>query len=177
MTDEQPKAIEDMSTDELRTEVARARRETYDAEMNLQGRLMNEARREREIRAAARRSAMEDTIARQDFYMYAEVSKRLGLFNGLVFRVEHLGERASNKQVAALKDAARDVKHMLALHAGDKPDTKLADMWEAEARRLRTFIVEQGRALHGLLAPERTGYCNCQGCDLIRDMDMSADAA
>jgi hypothetical protein len=45
-------------------------------------------------------------------------------------------------------------------------------MWEAEARRLRAFIVEQGRALHQMLAPERTAYCNCQGCDLIRGMDM-----
>ena len=171
---DEPKTLDEMTPEELRAEVERLTHRKYDLEMELQGRLMNEARREREIYAAARRSAMEDTVARQDHYLYAEVSKRLGPFNGLVYGVEQLGERASDKQVAALKDAARNVKHMLALHKDQKPDTKLADMWEAEARRLRAFIVEQGRALHQMLAPERTGYCNCQGCDLIRGMDMDA---
>jgi hypothetical protein len=173
MTNEKgPKTVEDMTIEELREAYTASERQAFDLQMRLQGQLMSEARREREIAAVVRRSAMEDTVARQDHYLYAELSKRLGPFNSLVYRIEQLGERASNKQVAALKSAARDVRYVLTLRRDQKPDTKLADLWETEARRLRVFIVAQGRALHQMLAPERTGGCNCQGCDLIRGMDM-----
>lgn len=171
MTD-QPKRIEDMTADELREELRISSRREYDLNRHVESLLMGRARWERNVTAAIRRREWEQVAARDDLYARYEVSKRMIPLDGVLYRVEQLGERASAKQVAALKDAVRDARHLLSLDR-TKPDTALLDGAYAEIERLRQVIAEQARALHEDLAAGEVS-CHCGGCELIRAMDAGA---
>lgn len=168
-----PKAIDDMTADELREELRLATAEAYDLRHRLNTELMRQAQRDRAMAASIRRSEWEQVDLRGEMYALHRVGNMATSVEGVLYRIEQLGERADTKQVDGLKTAARDVRHVLALAKDRRPETELIDSATAEIRRLRDVIVEQGKALHQQLAPERTA-CDCAGCDLIRAMDMNA---
>lgn len=168
-----PKAIEDMTAIELREELKLATAEAYDLRHRLNSELMRQAQRDRAVAAVIRRSEWEQVDLRGEMYALHRVGKMATSVEGILYRIEQLGERASAKQVDGLKTSARDARHVLALAKDRRPDTELLDAANAEIRRLRDVIVERGRALHRQLAPEATA-CDCAGCDLIRAMDLNA---
>lgn len=173
---ETPKAVEDMTADELREEVRRVNRKAYDAQRKVESLLMGRARWERDAAAAIRRREWERVSARDDLYARHEIAKRIQPLDGVLYRIEQLGERASAKQVAALKDAARDARRLLSLDRTPDPDISLLNGANAEIERLRQVIVNQGRALHKELTTG-TSSCHCGGCELIRSMDAGAPSA
>ncbi|GLY81872.1 hypothetical protein [Actinoallomurus iriomotensis] len=166
-------AIEDMTVAELREDLKLASREAYDAQRTVESLLMDRARWERETAAAIRRREWENVATRDDHYAKAEIQARVQPLDGVLYRIEQLGERAGAADIRALKDAARAARNRIAWARDTAPDTTLADAAQAETMRLRQVVTEQGRALHAELA---TGAlpCRCPGCELIRAMDADA---
>lgn len=173
---ETPKAIEDMTTDELRAELERVHREAYGLERKVESLLMERARWEREAAAAIRRSEWDKVMTYGAQSARAKARGMVQPVEGVLYRVEQLGERASAKQVTELKGAVQQARHTLRYLTKDSEPAGFDSEAETEARRLRQVITEQGQELHKALATAEAP-CRCRGCELIRAMDIDAPSA
>ena len=172
MSGNKPKAIEDMTAAELRAGLDIVSKEAYDAERKVESLLRNRAQWQRDAAAAIRRSEWEKVATYGASAARARAREMVQPVEGVLYRVEQLGERASPKQVTALKQAVSDTRFMLKTFAGEEA-TDFASEAEAEVARLRAFVIEQGRALHrDVSVGDRP--CRCRGCELIRAMDAAA---
>lgn len=169
----QPKAVEDMTIDELREEVQRANREAYDAQRKVESLLMDRAQWERDAAVAIRRSEWEKVNTYGAQSARAKARNMVQPVESVLYRVEQLGERASAKQVAELKAAVESARFTLKHFVKDSDPTDLEGEAESEIARLRNVITSQGRTLHeGTSTGELP--CRCVGCALIRAMDAGA---
>lgn len=144
------------------------------------GYLARQSRYERDARTAARRSAQEDRLAWAEVYLGQLLDRTAPWLRELIYRVEQLSDRVSKTDLDALRQCAGTSKHVLTTYRAElasRPDYGLKV--RTEELRLRTYVVDRGRALHaratdadreiepnGLL-----GACRCAGCELIRGMD------
>lgn len=173
---EQPKAIEDMTPEELREEVRIANREAYDAQRKVESLLMERAQWERDVAVVIRRGEWNKVRTYGAASAQARARNMVQPVEAVLYRIEQLGERASAKQVAGLKTAVRDARSMLGIYAKDDGTTGLDGEAEAEIARLREVIVARGQELHRAAAGPPGGTCRCPGCELIRAMDADSPA-
>jgi hypothetical protein len=169
---DKPKAVEDMTIEELRAELELASKEAFDAQRKVESLLMGRAQWERDAAAAIRRSEWEKVNTYGAQSARAKARNLVQPVEGVLYRVEQLGERAGAKQVAELKQAVEKARLTLRHFAVDEA-TGLEGEAEAEIAQLRAFVMEQGRALHEDVSVGDLP-CRCRGCALIRAMDADA---
>lgn len=171
---DQTKALEKMTAEELRTEVEHAQRRAYELEMRLTAHLAQEARREREMAAVIRGREWRQVQLHGEREAHHRAAELLRPIEGVLYRIEQLGDRAGVKQVAELKTAVRNARHTLTLYAKPAPPT-FDSSPRQETNRLRDYILQRGRAIHREQGTDRPDeMCRCQGCELIRQMDVGA---
>ncbi|MCU1615022.1 MAG: hypothetical protein JWO98_2562 [Frankiales bacterium] len=141
--------------------------------------IVAQERRDREARAAARRSVEDDRAAWSQRVLDKYVREALLPITGLIYRIEQLPDRLSPKAMAAFKAATGDTARTVAdarrrLDADE--ELALVGKQRAEILRLREYVTVAGRTLHKQLTTF-SATCGCFGCDLIRGMDdLAADA-
>lgn len=148
--------------------------------------LQDRVKHDRSVYAAARRSAQGDVTARAGLYLQVILRQSARPINEVVHRASELPEdgKAPVQQVRDLKKAADQAKWLLSGMVGDRrtleaagraPEVQLVEKLNAEIRRLRGVLAEQGKALHAeqeSKATRETGWrCACRGCELIRATD------
>jgi hypothetical protein len=170
---DKPKAVEDMTIEELREECHRANREAWGAERKVESLLRGRAQWERDAAAAIRRSEWEKVNIYGAQSARAKARNLVQPVEGVLYRVEQLGERAGAKQVTELKAAVREARHVLTYLTKDVDAEAAFNEGEAEAGRLREFVIDQGRALHADVSVGDSP-CRCRGCNLIRAMDADS---
>lgn len=139
--------------------------------------LVDRSRHDRDVRAAARRTAQDDAQLWADHHFRHLIDTAAQDVTGLIYRVGQLGDRATALQVRELKDAAQAARLVLASarqRAERAPD--YAGRVRREVDRLRAYIVEAGQKTHAEAGGDPAG-CRCGGCELIRGMDQTGAPA
>ncbi|MFI5649980.1 hypothetical protein ACIA71_02005 [Streptomyces anulatus] len=173
--------------DLLAREVDRVQSESRRHENSYTSLLQDQVKRERAVRAAAHRAAVEDRIAWGGMYLQHLVARSAERINAVIHRAAELPDgRASVEQTRELKAAAERAKWMMSglvgHRAGQLEEARqqneaisLVDKQREEILRLRDFIGAAGQALHtehgGKGSRENGRRCECAGCELIRAMD------
>ena len=186
-TDEDVTGLSD--TELLLRQLDRANTESRRHENNHSSLLQDQTKRERAIRAAAHRAAVEDHTAWAGMYLHHFVSQQARDINGLIHQAAELPDgRVPVEQTRTLKAAAERAKWTMSGLVGSRtaqydearrhnPDISLVEKQREEILRLREFIAEQGRRLHaehGSRGSRETGWrCECPGCELIRATDAA----
>lgn len=159
------------SADELVAELAATQAELTALRDRYQSLLAGQGRQLVLVRAAARRQAHDHMEALAGVYAARRAEDMVPWIEGLVRRVERLGERPSGQQLAELRDAAGLARLGLQRSRGAEPEgvTRLREQ-QAEITRLRQLVLKTGRELHAESGLDPVG-CECRGCLMIMGMD------
>jgi hypothetical protein len=164
-----------MPDEELRECLARALREKRDEHDKYMRLLIGQTRHDERVWSAARRSAIFDAGTVFELAGRQRLDAVTHSASALAHRAQNLGERPKKQTLADLVTNAERLTWELKISrelAETAAMTAIRDR-DGEIDRLRTFVKEFGKALHAGLGADGPSSCECAGCRLIIDMDLT----
>jgi len=165
----------DMPTEELRTTLASVMREKRDEHDRYMRLLTGQSRHDERVWSAARRSAISDAGTVFELVGRQRLNAVTHEASELAYRAQNLGERPKKQGLIDLVAAAERLNWALKINRdlADTPAIAALRARDEEIHRLRDYTRIVGRELHEQLGSIEPSGCECAGCRLIINLDLT----